>query len=199
MQSSGSARLARAFGRVVHVSFIVVLAAIVLRAQSEHRAAGSGRAAVGRRVLEARSTTPPSAAARFIPTTSRPTRPGTPRSRRSLAKSGPHGGAYLGVGPEQNFNYIAAIRPAITVIFDIRQQAVMQHLLFKALFELSANTRRVHFAIVFGTDAFRRGAHSRNRRDLEALPRRAWPGPGIARRQSETRADASDAGFMASR
>jgi hypothetical protein len=55
-----------------------------------------------------------------------------------LAKSGPHGGAYLGVGPEQNFNYIAAIRPAIAIIFDIRQQAVMQHLLFKALFELSA-------------------------------------------------------------
>ena len=56
-----------------------------------------------------------------------------------LAKSGPHGGAYLGVGPEQNFNYIAAIRPAIAVIFDIRRQAVMQHLLFKALFEMSAN------------------------------------------------------------
>ena len=55
-----------------------------------------------------------------------------------LAKSGPHGGAYLGVGPEQNFNYIAAIRPAVAVILDIRQQAVMQHLLFKALFELSA-------------------------------------------------------------
>jgi hypothetical protein len=60
-----------------------------------------------------------------------------------LAKSGPHGGAYLGVGPEQNFNYIAAIRPAVAVIFDIRQQAVMQHLLFKALFELS--TTRAEF------------------------------------------------------
>ena len=61
----------------------------------------------------------------------------------TLAKSGPHGGAYLGVGPEQNFHYIAAIRPAIAVIFDIRRQAVMQHLLFKALFELSAD--RVEF------------------------------------------------------
>ena len=55
----------------------------------------------------------------------------------ALAKAGPHGGAYLGVGPEQNFHYIVAIRPAIAVIFDIRRQAVMQHLLFKALFELS--------------------------------------------------------------
>jgi len=61
----------------------------------------------------------------------------------TLAKSGPHGGAYLGVGPEQNFHYIAAIRPAIGVIFDIRRQAVMQHLLFKAVFELSAD--RVEF------------------------------------------------------
>jgi len=61
----------------------------------------------------------------------------------TLAKSGPHGGAYLGVGPEQNFHYIVAIRPAIGVIFDIRRQAVMQHLLFKALFELSAD--RVEF------------------------------------------------------
>lgn len=61
----------------------------------------------------------------------------------TLAKSGPHGGAYLGVGPEQNFHYIGAIRPAIGVIFDIRRQAVMQHLLFKALFELSAD--RVEF------------------------------------------------------
>ena len=61
----------------------------------------------------------------------------------ALAKSGPHGGAYLGVGPEQNFHYIASIRPAVAVIFDIRRQAVMQHLLFKALFELSAD--RVEF------------------------------------------------------
>ncbi len=57
----------------------------------------------------------------------------------TLATSGPHGGAYLGVGPEQNFHYIAAIRPAVAVIFDIRRQAVVQHLLYKALFELSAD------------------------------------------------------------
>ena len=62
-----------------------------------------------------------------------------PTVAATLAKSGPHGGAYLGVGPEQNFHYIAAIRPAIAVVFDIRRQAVMQHLLYKALFELSAD------------------------------------------------------------
>jgi hypothetical protein len=47
------------------------------------------------------------------------------------------GGVYLGVGPEQNFSYIAAIRPAMAFVIDIRRQAVMQHLMFKAMFELS--------------------------------------------------------------
>jgi hypothetical protein len=51
--------------------------------------------------------------------------------------AGGKGGAYLGVGPEQNFNYILAIEPAIAFIVDIRRQAVLHHLSFKALFELS--------------------------------------------------------------
>jgi len=49
------------------------------------------------------------------------------------------GGVYLGVGPEQNLTYIAAIRPAMAFIVDIRRQAVMQHLLYKAIFELAAD------------------------------------------------------------
>lgn len=48
-----------------------------------------------------------------------------------------HGGVYLGVGPEQNFTYMAAIRPQIAFIVDIRRQAVMQHLMFKAIFEMA--------------------------------------------------------------
>jgi hypothetical protein len=43
----------------------------------------------------------------------------------------------VGVGPEQNFSYIAAIRSAMAFVIDIRRQAVMQHLMFKAMFELS--------------------------------------------------------------
>src|SRR5437868_5666278 len=46
-------------------------------------------------------------------------------------------GVYLGVGPEQNFNYIAAIRPKIAIIIDIRRQNVLEHLMYKAIFELS--------------------------------------------------------------
>ncbi|HZS04970.1 MAG TPA: hypothetical protein VFD58_09065 [Blastocatellia bacterium] len=47
------------------------------------------------------------------------------------------GGAYIGVGPEQNFTYIAKIRPRIAFILDIRRLAVVQHLMYKAIFHLS--------------------------------------------------------------
>src|SRR5438874_6687819 len=47
------------------------------------------------------------------------------------------GGAYLGVGPEQNFTYIAKVRPHIAFIVDIRRQAMIQHLMLKAIFHLA--------------------------------------------------------------
>lgn len=47
------------------------------------------------------------------------------------------GGAYIGVGPEQNFTYIAKTRPRLVFIIDLRRLAVMQHLLYKAIFHLS--------------------------------------------------------------
>ena len=49
------------------------------------------------------------------------------------------GGVYLGVGPEQNFTYIAALQPKMAVLFDIRRQMMVHHLMYKALFELSAD------------------------------------------------------------
>jgi hypothetical protein len=49
------------------------------------------------------------------------------------------GGAYLGVGPEQNFTYIAAAQPKVAFIFDIRRQNLLEHLMYKAIFEMSAN------------------------------------------------------------
>jgi hypothetical protein len=51
----------------------------------------------------------------------------------------PEGGVYIGVGPEQNFTYIAAIRPRIAFIVDIRRQNMLEMLMYKALFELSAD------------------------------------------------------------
>jgi hypothetical protein len=56
-----------------------------------------------------------------------------------LRELGAVGGAYLGVGPEQNFTYIAKLRPRIAFIVDIRRQAMIQHLMYKAIFQLSPN------------------------------------------------------------
>ena len=47
------------------------------------------------------------------------------------------GGVYIGVGPDQNFTYIAALQPSIAFIVDIRRQNMLHQLLYKAVFELS--------------------------------------------------------------
>lgn len=60
-----------------------------------------------------------------------------------LRELGASGGAYLGVGPEQNFTYIARVRPKIAFLVDIRRQAILQHLMYKAVFQLSPD--RVQF------------------------------------------------------
>jgi hypothetical protein len=49
------------------------------------------------------------------------------------------GGVYLGVGPDQNFTYIVALKPKISFIFDIRRQNMLTHLMYKALFEQSTD------------------------------------------------------------
>jgi hypothetical protein len=58
-----------------------------------------------------------------------------PELRRRVARDG----AYIGVGPEQNFTYIAAIRPRLAFIVDIRRQNMLLHLMYKALIEGSAD------------------------------------------------------------
>src|SRR5262245_17061595 len=47
------------------------------------------------------------------------------------------GGVYIGVGPEQNFTYVASIQPRIAFVLDIRRDNMIEHLMYKALFELS--------------------------------------------------------------
>lgn len=56
-----------------------------------------------------------------------------------LVKTAKAGRVYLGVGPEQNFPYILALKPALAIIFDVRRGNLHEHLLYKALFELSAD------------------------------------------------------------
>lgn len=53
------------------------------------------------------------------------------------------GRAYVGVGSEQNFTYMNAVRPSIAVIVDLRRGNLDLHLIYKALFALSAD--RVEF------------------------------------------------------
>jgi hypothetical protein len=43
----------------------------------------------------------------------------------------------MGVGPEQNFTYIVALKPAMAIIVDIRHGNLDVHLMYKALFEMS--------------------------------------------------------------
>jgi hypothetical protein len=56
-----------------------------------------------------------------------------------LRAMGVRGGAYIGVGPDQNFSYIAHVRPSIAFIIDVRRDNLLQHLVFKSLFSLARN------------------------------------------------------------
>ena len=56
------------------------------------------------------------------------------------------GGAYIGVGPEQNFTYIALSRPELAVVIDLRRDNALLHLLYKSLFDLAAS--RLEFLCV---------------------------------------------------
>ena len=56
-----------------------------------------------------------------------------------LKKRASPDGVYLGVGPDQNFTYIAALRPRMAFIIDVRRQNMIQHLLYKVLIEGSAD------------------------------------------------------------
>src|SRR5262245_44693034 len=51
-----------------------------------------------------------------------------------LADRFPKDGVYLGVGPDQSFNYIARLKPRLAFILDIRRQNMVQHLMFNAFF-----------------------------------------------------------------
>ena len=58
------------------------------------------------------------------------------------------GGVYIGVAANQNFSYIAAIKPELAFIVDIRHQNRMQHLMYKVMFEL-AETRTEFLSLLF--------------------------------------------------
>ena len=56
-----------------------------------------------------------------------------------LVRQAKAGGVYIGVGPEQNFNYIVALRPKMVFITDVRRGNLHTQLLYKAIFEMSSD------------------------------------------------------------
>lgn len=83
-----------------------------------------------------------------------------------LEKLAGKGGVYLGVGPEQNFTYIAKTRPRLAILLDIRRQNQLYHLLFKSLFERSRN-RSEYLANLFSRSKPKKVAGAD--RDISAL------------------------------
>lgn len=67
----------------------------------------------------------------------------------ALDASGLQGGAYIGVGPDQNYSYIAAVAPDVAFMLDIRRDNLLLHLLFKALSGL-APTRQQYLHALLG-------------------------------------------------
>jgi hypothetical protein len=65
-----------------------------------------------------------------------------------LKQVGGRGGAYIGVGPEQNFSYIARLRPSVAFIVDIRRDNLLLHLFLKAVFE-RADTRLEYLCLLY--------------------------------------------------
>lgn len=70
----------------------------------------------------------------------------------AMDRLGVRGGAYLGVGPDQNFSYIARVRPEVAFVTDIRRDNLLHHLLLKALIERSP-TRVEFLAALHGKPA----------------------------------------------
>lgn len=65
-----------------------------------------------------------------------------------LQRRSAEGRAYLGVGPDQNFTYLASLQPGIAFIVDIRRDNLRLQLMYKALLELSP-TRAMFLSRLF--------------------------------------------------
>lgn len=72
-----------------------------------------------------------------------------------LREIGVKGGVYVGVGPDQSYTYIAEIRPKMAIMIDIRRDCLLQHLLYKSLFEKARN--RVEYLSLFFGKPFPKG------------------------------------------
>ncbi|MCC6242460.1 MAG: hypothetical protein IT353_06440 [Gemmatimonadaceae bacterium] len=87
-----------------------------------------------------------------------------------MSRMGVRGGAYIGVGPDQNFTYIAQVRPRIALLVDVRRDNMLQHLMFKALFARARN--RAEYLALWTGKAMPADIASYTDRSLESLV--AW-------------------------
>ena len=81
----------------------------------------------------------PNAPAPFPPTICCRTNAGFSTCSRIWCTRARQNRAYLGVGPEQNFTYIVALKPKMAFIVDIRRGNFDIQLIYKALFEMSTD------------------------------------------------------------
>jgi hypothetical protein len=88
------------------------------------------------------------------------------------------GGVYIGVGPEQNYSYIARLRPEMAFIIDIRRENQGLHLMYKALFEVSTDRADFMSRLFSRERPPRLGAHT-SVRDLFAAYAAAKPADGL--------------------
>ncbi|NUP04933.1 MAG: hypothetical protein HOW73_02610 [Polyangiaceae bacterium] len=67
----------------------------------------------------------------------------------ALAARSDPSSVYIGVGPEQNFTYIALTKPSVAFVVDIRRANMLLQLLYRAAFE-EANDRAQFLALLLG-------------------------------------------------
>jgi hypothetical protein len=107
----------------------------------------------------------------------------------SLSKLASPGGAYIGVGPEQNFTYIALTKPKVAFLVDIRRQNMILHLLYKSIF--TEATSRAHFlALLLGRTFDPSGAPASDasiEAVIAAVEKGAVDKPGFAARHARLR------------
>jgi hypothetical protein len=87
-------------------------------------------------------------------------------------ESAPKGLAYIGVGPEQNFSYVAMVEPSFAFIVDCRRDNLTLHLLYKALFE-EARTRTEWLSLLFGR-VYNPTSENEEQASIEALFERVF-------------------------
>ncbi len=102
---------------------------------------------------------------------------------KRMRELGIHGGIYIGVGPNQNFTYIAKLHPRYAFIVDIRRQNLLEHLLFKALFHIARD--RKEFLSLLLSRPITHGSFTRDNYTVEDLVgyfRKAPPDPYLYHR-----------------